>query len=125
MKIQEVEQQNKSVQISDVARFTVRSLKHFANSRIAQGNSWDEIVQLLRSARHVSEAPTIIIPNPKQDKYPQSSLLGVFYEELDKAIILILDAGEKPRDIISLHFKKKKDFEKLLCFAGGGAAYPS
>jgi hypothetical protein len=63
--------------------------------------------------------------NPKQDKYPRSLLLGVFYKELDKAIILILDAGDEPRDIISLHFKKRKDFEKFLCLAGGGAAYPS
>jgi hypothetical protein len=113
------------VEVSRTAKFTIRSLKHLAGSRIAQGNSWDEIVQLLKSVRRVSERPEITIPNPKNDKYPKSLLLGVFYKELGKAIILILDAGEKPQDIISLHFKKKKDFEKLLCFADGGAAYPS
>lgn len=108
-----------------MAKFTVRSLKHFAGSRIAQGNSWHEIVQLLKNARHVSEHPEVNIFNPKQEQHPHSRLLGVFYKEFNKAIILILDTGDEPRDIISLHFKKKKDFDKLLCSAGGGAAYPS
>jgi hypothetical protein len=125
MEIKKEDKGSQSVRISNTAKFTVRSLKHFAQSRIAQGNSWNEIIQLLKNARRVSEMPEVIIFNPKQDKYPQSLLLGVFYKELDKAIILILDAGDKPRDIVSLHFKKRKDFEKLLCFAGGGAAYPS
>ena len=125
MKINREDERSESVRISNTAKFTIRSLKHFAGSRIAQGNSWGEIIQLLKNVRHVSEMPEVTVLNPKQDKYPHSLLLGVFYKELDKAIVLILDAGDEPRDIISLHFKKRKDFEKLLCSADGGAAYPS
>jgi hypothetical protein len=42
--------------------------------------------------------------------------LGRFYEEEGRAVMVILD-GEKEsgmRDIISLHFKKEKDFYRLI-----------
>jgi hypothetical protein len=101
------------VQVSKIAGFTKRSLKHFVDSGITQGNSWDEINYLLKNVREVIEYPELNIPNPKQDKYPGSSLLGKFNEDERKAIIVILDAGGTPRSIISLHFKKKADFYRL------------
>ncbi len=114
-----------SIQVSTSAKFTERSLKHFIHSRLSQGNSWDEFTCLLQNARTITRLPQINILNPKQDKYPGSLLLGTYFEKLDKAIIAILDAGNEPKDIISLHFRKRKDFERLLYFADGGAAYPS
>jgi hypothetical protein len=108
-----MENKNESVCVSEIARFTRRTLKHFVDSRILQGNSWDEIVYLLKKVREVTEFPQLIIPNPKQDQHPQSVLLGRFYEDEKKAIVVVLDAGEAPRVIISLHFKKASDFYRL------------
>jgi Fe-S cluster assembly scaffold protein SufB len=101
------------IEVSKTAKFTRRSLKHFVDSRMKQGNSWDEINYLLRNVRAVTEVPEITLFNPRQDKYPNSLLIGKFYNDLGKAIIVILDSGEAPKDIISLHFKKKSDFYRL------------
>jgi hypothetical protein len=108
-----MENKNESVYVSEIARFTRKTLKHFVDSRVLQGNSWSEIICLLKNVREVTESPQLIIPNPKQDQHPQSVLLGRFFKDEKKAIVVILDAGEAPRVIISLHFKKASDFHRL------------
>jgi hypothetical protein len=46
-------------------------------------------------------------------RYQNSVPLGRFFKDEKKAIVVILDAGEAPRVIISLHFKKASDFHRL------------
>jgi hypothetical protein len=111
-----------SLFVSATAQFTRRSLKHFVESRLSQGNTLEDIYLLLERVCGVIENPELNIPNPKKERYPTSSLLGRFYEEKGRAVMVVLD-GEKEngmRDIISLHFKKKKDFYHLAVRAKRG-----
>jgi hypothetical protein len=101
-----MENEHESVYVPGAARFTRRALKYFVDSRILQGNSWDEIVCLLKNVREGTEFPQRIIPNPKQDQHPQSVPLERFCKD-EKTIVVILDVGEVPRVIISLHFRKR------------------
>jgi hypothetical protein len=101
--------------VSETAQFTRRSLKHFIESRTAQRNSWDDVCYLLEKAGEVTERPQLKLKNPNQRNYPGSFLLGSFYEEKKKAVIVVLDCmGFTGRDIVSLHFTKKTAFFKLL-----------
>ncbi len=101
------------VSVSSTARFTRKSLKHFIESRVAHGNSWDDIEYLLENACEISEIPQLEITNPNQRNYPGSFLLGSYYKDKKKAVVIILDKGKSPRSIISLHFAKRKAFLRI------------
>lgn len=108
-----VSRPNEVVPISNSAQFTRRSLKHFIESRQKAGNSSEDIFYLLKEAPEVTEHPQVKILNPNQKKYPDSIVLGRYYEAKNKAVMVVLDKGKEIRDIISLHFRKRSDFEKL------------
>ena len=93
--------------------FTRKSLKHFIESRIRAGNSRKEIMILLEKLDHVIRNPHIKIKNPNKRKYPDSDLLGSYFPEIKKSVIIILERETVGSNIITLHFKKKSDFEKL------------
>lgn len=99
--------------ICDKAQFTRKSLKHFVESRLKARNSREEIYYLIDKAPEVINKPQINIPNTNKT-YPNSFLLGRFYEDVNKAVMVILDKGNDIRDIISLHFKNKSDFDYLM-----------
>lgn len=103
-----------TVPVSRTARFTKRSLKHFVESRVAQGNTWDDIRYLLEKVGEVTENPQLRIRNPNQNNYPGSFLAGNFYEDKKRAVIVVLDKGTGSQDVVSLYFTKKADFFKLL-----------
>ena len=103
--------------ISKNAQFSRKSLKHFVEERQAAGNSKSEINYLLQKAPEVTEKPELNILNPNQN-YKGSSLLGRFYPDSSKAVMVILDKGGEVRDIISLHFKNKQSFENLMKLYG-------
>ena len=101
------------IHLGNTAQFTRRSLKHFIESRTRSGNTREEINYLIKKAPEVIGNPQLNIPNPNKT-YPGSSLLGRLYNDTNKAVIIILDKGEKVRDIISLHFKNRIDFQTLM-----------
>lgn len=101
------------IQISSCAQFTKKSLKHFIESRKKAGQSKKEIHYLLEKAPEVTTNPQIEITNPNKT-YPNSLLLGRFYTDVNKAVMVVLNKDGNVRDIISLHFKKKSGFEELL-----------
>jgi hypothetical protein len=104
------------IPISKTAQFTRKSLKHFIESRQKSGNNSEDILYLLDKAPEVTEHPQVNIFNPNQEKHPGSVVLGRWYADKNKAVMAILDRGGEVRDIISLHFRKKSDFENLLKF---------
>ncbi len=99
--------------ISKKVFFTRKSLKHFIESRVRAGNSRKEITILLEKLDHVIRSPHIKIKNPNKRKYPDSDLLGSYFPEIKKSVIVILEKEAVGLSIITLHFKKKSDFEKL------------
>ena len=107
------------VPVSRVAQFTRRSLKHFIESRQKARNSTEDIWYLIEKAPEVTENPQINILNPNQKRYPGSVVLGRYYEDKNKAVMAILDRGGEIRDIVSLHFRKRSDFEELLRLYSG------
>ncbi len=114
------------------AQFSRRSFKHFIESRLRGGNSRQDICYLVEKAPQVLLSPELNIVNPVQ-KYKDSSLLGKFFQDSNKAVMIVLDSGGEVRDIISLHFSKRSDFERLVrtykeqgaILESGGSAYPS
>lgn len=100
--------------ISHVARITRRALKHFVESRVAQGNSWDDIEYLLKKVSEITESPQLKIKNPNQRNNPGSLLLGTFYADRKLAVIVILDQRNVVPEVVSLYFTKKAAFLKLL-----------
>jgi hypothetical protein len=105
---------HESIMVSRGINFTRKSLKHFIESRVIQGSSWEDISYLLEKASEVIVYPELSILNPKKDKYPDSLLMGKFYKEKKKAVMVIIDTRKGKREIISLSFKKEKGFFKLL-----------
>jgi hypothetical protein len=102
------------VPVSPTTGFTRRSLKHFVESRVAQGSSWSDINYLLKKVGEVTENPQLKIRNPNQRNYPGSTLLGSFYEDKKKAVIVILDKGRISESVVTLYFTKGADFFELL-----------
>ena len=100
------------IPISKNSQFTRRSFKHFLENRTKAGNTREEIDYLISKAPEVTENPELSIKNPNQN-YPDSTLLGRYYDDSNKAVMTVLDKGGDVRDIISLHFKKRSDFEEL------------
>jgi hypothetical protein len=100
--------------VTRVARVTRRSLKHFIESRVEQGNSWDEIDYLLEKVGEIIKNPQLEILNPNQRNYPGSFLLGNFYVDKKKAVIVVLDREGGIRNIVTLYFAKKAYFFRLL-----------
>lgn len=101
------------IQISKNAQFSRKTLKHFVEQRLKDGNTAEEINYLVEKAQEVVNDPELMITNPNQ-KYKGSLLLTRFYIDVHKAVIVILDDGNEIRDIITIYFKNKKDFDTLL-----------
>lgn len=108
-----------SILIAKNIQFTRRSLKHFIESRTSQNRSLVDIRYLLERVGEVIDRPELKISNPKQSKHPGSLLLGRFYPQEGKAVMVVLESGKEKGSIISLHFRKKKDFYKLIMRAKG------
>jgi len=104
---------NQSISITINARFTRRTFKHFIESRIASGNSRSDIVYLLNRAPEVINNPDLNITNPK-NRHLRSRLLGTYFEDTQKAVMVVLDGDNAIKEIISLHFKSRKSFYRLL-----------
>jgi hypothetical protein len=103
-----------TISVSRVARVTRRALKHFIESRVAQGNSWDDIDYLLKKVGEITENPQLNIKNTNQHNYPGSLLLGNFYADRKLAAMVVLDQGNAVPEVVSLYFTKKAAFLKLL-----------
>ncbi len=71
-----------------------------------------DIIYLLYRAPEVIIKPEINIMNPKT-KYTGSCLLGSYYPDVGRAVILILGRGFIINEIISLHFRSRKSFIRL------------
>jgi hypothetical protein len=102
------------ISISRTVVFTRRSLKHFIESRTAQGISRSDIYFLLKKASEIIRNPQLSILNPNQSNYPGSFLFGSFYKEKKKAVIVMLDRKEGARNIITIYFAKRSAFFKSL-----------
>ncbi len=107
-----IERPDEKIQVSSNAQFSRKTLKHFLESRTKQGMKNSDIEYLLSKAPEVTSSPEINIKNPSQ-KYKDSSLLGRYYDDSNKAVMVVLDKGGNVRDIITLFFTKRKDFENL------------
>lgn len=102
-----------SIMVTNNSRFTRKSFKYFVESRLAQGVSKAEIIYLVKRAPDVINNPDLNIKNPK-GKYISSRLLGSYFVDTQKAVMVVLDGGDEIKDIISLHFKSKKSFDSLF-----------
>lgn len=106
------------IPMGDKAQFTRKSFKHFIESRTAEGLEKSEIEYLVSKAPEVVSSPELKTLNVNQKDYPGSDLLGRYYEDSNKAVMVVLDKNKEIRDIISLHFRNKKDFESLMQLYG-------
>lgn len=102
------------IALTNNSQMSRQSLKHFVESRTAEGLSRGEIDYLIAKAPEVIKKPELNIPNPKQEKYPGSTLLGKLYPEKGKAVMVLLDKEKEIRDILSIHYKSEKGFRDAL-----------
>ncbi len=108
---------NEKILFTSDTEMSRRALKHFVESRTKQGLSKEEILYLLDKAPQVIRDPELNMPNASRS-YPNSFLLGRFYENKNKAVMVVLDFKGEIKEIISLHFKNKSDFKNLLELCG-------
>lgn len=106
----------KIIFISKDISFTRKAFKHFVDARKKGFMSKEVMLLLLNKMEEVVRFSEVNIPNPAENrKYLRSRLLGRYYEDIKKAVIVILDDKSVSRgNIVTVHFKKKKHFEKLL-----------
>jgi hypothetical protein len=96
------------------AFFSRKSIKHIVERRKDEGKSVEDILMIFEGIPRVIEYPEFIIKNDSLN-YPNSIAQGIFFEELNRGIVVILsDFIQEKRHLITAYTKKSRDYKSFF-----------
>jgi hypothetical protein len=91
-----------------------KSIKHIVERRKDEGKSLEEILKIFERIPRVIERPEFITKNDSLN-YPKSITQGLFFEELNRGIVVILsDFIQEKRHLITAYTKKSRDYKSFF-----------
>lgn len=91
-----------------------KSIKHIVERRKDEGKSVEDILMIFERIPKVIEYPEFTINNDSLN-YQNSIAQGVFFEELNRGIVIILsNFTQEKRHLITTYTKKSRDYKSFF-----------